>query len=61
MVLKSKQLNIFFLRCQLLVSERHNLHEDLCLIDPLVESCDGEYQLNIQLYGSDKFNDKMNK
>ena len=41
-VLKLKQLNIFFLRCQFLASEKHNLHHDLCLIDPPVINFDGE-------------------
>ena len=39
-VLKSKQLNIFFLYCQFLLSERQNLHGNLCLIDPLIISFD---------------------
>ena len=60
MVLKLKQLNIFFLRCQFLASERHNLHEDLFLIDPVVISLDGESLLNALLYGSDEFNDRTN-
>ena len=47
--------------CQFLASERRNLHDDLCLIDPPVISFDGESQLNVLLYGSDKFNDKINK
>ena len=55
-----KQLNTFFLRCQFLASERRNLHNDLCLIDPPVISFDGESQLNVLLYGSDEFNDKIN-
>ena len=59
--LKLKQLNTFFLRRQFLASERHNLHDDLCLIDPPVISFDGEFLLNAPLYGSDKFNDKINK
>ena len=42
-VLKSKQLNTFFLRCQFLASERRNLHDNLCLIDdPPVISFDEE-------------------
>ena len=28
-VMKLKQLNTFFLRCQFLAIERHNLHDDL--------------------------------
>ena len=59
--MKLKQLNTFFLRCQFLASERHNLHDDLFLIDPPVVSFDGESQLNVLLYGSDGFNDKINK
>ena len=61
MVLKLKQINTFFLRCQFLASERHNLHDDLCLIDPPVISFDGESQLNVLLYGSVEFNNKINK
>ena len=49
------------MRCQFLASERHNLHDDLCLIDPPVISFDGESQLNVLLYGWDEFNDKINK
>ena len=49
------------MRCQFHFSERHNLHDDLCLIDPPVISFDGESLLNALLYGSDEFNDKINK
>ena len=49
------------MRCQFLASERHNHHADLFLIDPPVVSFDGESQLNVLLYGSDGFNDKINK
>ena len=45
---------------QFLASERHNFHDDLCLIDPPVIGFDGESQLNVLLYGSDEFNDKIN-
>ena len=61
MVLKLKQVNTFFLRCQFLASERHNPYGDLCLIDPPVISVDGVYLLNVLLYGSYEFNDKINK
>ena len=62
LVMKLKQVNTFFLRCQFLASERHNLHDDLCLIDPAVISFDREYHLNVLLYGSlHDFNDKINK
>ena len=61
MVLKLKQLNTFFLRCQFLASERHNLHDNLCLIDPPVISFDEESQLNVLAYGSYEFNDKISK
>ena len=61
MVLKLKQLNTFFLGCQFLASERDNLHEDLCLIDPSVISFEGESLLNTPPYGSDEFKDKTNK
>ena len=61
MVLKLKQLNTFFLRCQFLASERRNLHDDLCLTDPSVISFDGESQLNVLLYVSDEFDDKIKK
>ena len=43
-VMKSKQLNPFFLRCQFLASERNNLHDELCLIDPPVISFNREPQ-----------------
>ena len=59
--MKLKQLNPFFLLCQFLASERHNLHDDLCLIDLLVINFDKESQLNVLLYGSDEFNNKINK
>ena len=49
------------MRCQFLESERHNHHDDLCLIDPPVISFDGESLLNILLCDSDEFNDKINK
>ena len=45
-ILKLKQLSTFFLRCQFLASERQ---------------FDGESLLNALLYGSDEFNDKINK
>ena len=61
MELKLKQLNTFFLRRQFLARERHNLHDDFCLIDPPVISFDGEFLLNAPLYGSDKFKDEINK
>ena len=59
MLLKSKQLNTFFLRCQFLASERHNLYDDLCLIDHPVISFDGEALLNALLYGSDEFKGRV--
>ena len=59
-VLKLKQLNAFFLRCQVLASKIHNLHDGLCLIDPPVIGFDEESHLNVLLYGSDEFNDKIN-
>ena len=54
MVLKLKQRNIFFLRCRFLACERHNLHNDLCLINPPVISFDGEsinnlYKINKEI------------
>ena len=52
-VLKSKQLNTFFLHCQFFLSERQNLHDDLCLINLLIISFDEESLLNASLYGSD--------
>ena len=61
MVLKLKQLNTLFLRCQFLASERHNPNDDLYLIDPPVISFDGESLLNALLYGSEEFNDKINR
>ena len=51
----------FFLRCQFLASKRHNLHDDLSLLDPPVINFDGESLLNALLYGSDEFNNKINK
>ena len=54
--MKLKQLNPFFLLCQFLASERHNR-----LIDLLVINFDKESQLNVLLYGSDEFNNKINK
>ena len=59
--MKLKQLNTFFLRCQFLAREGHNLHDGLCLIDHPVISFNGESPLNVLLYGSDEFNDKINK
>ena len=56
-----KQLNTFFLRCQVLVIERHNPHDDLCLTDTPVISFDGESPLNARPYSSDEFNDKINR
>ena len=61
MVLKSKQLITFFLRFHFFASERHNLHDDLCLLDPPVISFDEKSLLNALLYGSDEFNDKINR
>ena len=51
----------FFLRCQFITSERHNLHGDLCLIDPPVIIFDGESLLNALLHGSDEFHGKINE
>ena len=48
------------MRCQFVASEKHNFHDDLCLIDPPVISFDRESQSNILLHGSDEFNDKIN-
>ena len=59
--MKLKQLNTFFLRCQFLASERHNLYDYLCLIDPPVISFDGVSPLNASRHGSDEFNGKINK
>ena len=56
-----EQRNTFLLRRQFLASERHNLHDDLCLRDSPVISFDRESHLNVLLYGSDEFNDKINK
>ena len=61
MVLKSEQLNTFFLCCQFLASERHDLHDDLCLIDSPVISFDQESLLNALLYSSDEFKKKLNR
>ena len=61
MVLKLKQLNTFFLRCQCLAREGDNLHDNPCLIDPPIISLDGESLLNAVLYGLDEFNDKIKK
>ena len=49
------------MRCQFLASERHNLHDDLCLIDPPVISFVEESLLNGLLYGSDDFKDKIDR
>ena len=49
------------LLCQFLASETYNLHDDLCLIDPPDVKFDGQPLLNALLYGSDEFNDKINK
>ena len=40
---------------------KDNLHDDFCLIDPPVIRFDVESQLNVLLYGSGEFNDKINK
>ena len=56
-----KQLNTFFLRYQFLASQSQSLWFDLCLIDPPVKRFDGESLLHALLYGSDEFNDKINK
>ena len=60
-ILKLKQLNPFFFRCQFLGSESHNLHGDFFLIDPPVISFDRESELNFLLYVSDEFKNKINK
>ena len=41
--------------------QKDNLHNEFCLIDPPVISFDGESLLNSVLYGSDKYNNKINK
>ena len=50
-----EQLNTFFLHRQFLASERHNLHSDLCLIDPPIISFDEESLLNALLHISDEY------
>ena len=42
-ILKLKQLNMFFSRYHFLAYERHNPHDNLCLLDPPVISFDEEY------------------
>ena len=59
--MKLKELNTLFLGCQLFASERHNLHDNLCLIHPPVISFYGESQLNALLYGWGEFDDKIYK
>ena len=49
------------MRCQFLASERHNLDDNLFLIEPRFISFDGESLLNALLYGPDEFNDKINE
>ena len=58
---ESKQLNTFSLRCQFLARERQNIHDDLYQIDPSIISYDEESLLNALPYGSDEFNDKINR
>ena len=48
-----------FLAMSILGSERHNLHDNLCLIDSPVICFDRESLLNVLLYCSDEFNDKI--
>ena len=43
----------------ILGSERHNLHDNLCLTDSPVICFDRESLLNVLLYCSDEFNDKI--
>ena len=45
---------------QFVVSGRYNLHDNLCIIEPPVISFFEESLLNVPLYGSDEFNDKVN-
>ena len=49
------------MRRQFLGSEKHNLHDGLCLADPPVISFDRESHLNVLLCDSGEFNDKTNK
>ena len=52
----------FFLRCQFFASERHNLHNELCLIDSPVISFAEESLLNCSIiWYDDEFNDKLSK
>ena len=53
MVLKSKQLNTFFLHCQFFLREIQNLHDELRLTDPSIITVGEESLLNALLYGSD--------
>ena len=48
-----------FLAMSILGSERHNLHDNLCLTDSPVICFDRESLLNVLLYCSDEFNDKI--
>ena len=57
-ILKSKQVNTFFLRWQFFASERQNLQGDLYSIDPLIRSFDEESLCNAVLYGSHEFSNK---
>ena len=58
--MKLKQLNTFSSVANSL-PVKDNLHNDFCLIDPPVILFDVESQLNVLLYGSGEFNDKINK
>ena len=60
-MLKSKQLNTLFLRCKFPATERQNLHDDRYLIVLSFLSFDENPRLNNQLYGSDEFNNKINR
>ena len=58
--LRHERVKHFFLALQLLLSERQSLHDNLCLIDPLIIGFDEKSVLNALLYGSDStFRNKL--
>ena len=58
---ETERTDHFFLRCTFLAINRQKLLNDLLKIDPSLRNLKDELLLDIILYGSDKYNDLVNK
>ena len=58
---ETERTDHFFLRCTFFAINRQKLLNDLLKIDPFLRNLKDELLLDIILYGSDKYNDTVNK